>query len=240
MMTQNQTNKWLKRAPLIVIALAAILGFVFLRQHISFAALAENRAALIAFRDAHYGLSVLIFIAAYVVIVGLSLPGGLMATLTGGFLFGLFPGVLFNVGAATLGAAAVFLAARAGVGAEIEAKIKAGGGMAARVQRALVENEVSALLTMRLVPGVPFFLANLIPAFVGTKLTRFVWTTFLGIIPGGAVFTSVGAGLGDVFARGAVPDLGVIFSPPILLPLLGLAGLSMLPIILRILRRKGE
>lgn len=239
-MTDDKTPKWLRRLPIALIALTAVLGFVFLRQHISFAALADHRTELLAFRDAHYVWAALIFMAAYIGIVGLSLPGGLMATLTGGFLFGLFPGAVFNIGAATLGALAVFMAARAGFGSEVEAKIKASGGMAARVQRALAQNEVPALLTMRLVPGVPFFMANLIPAFVGTKPARFAWTTLVGIIPGGAVFTSVGAGLGDVFERGAAPDLGVIFSPPILLPLLGLAALSLLPIILRVMRRKGE
>lgn len=229
-----------RRLPLLIIALAAILGVIFLRDHISFDALARNRSALLEFRDAHYLWASLTFIAVYIAIVGLSLPGGLWATLTGGFLFGIFPGVLFNVTGATLGAVLVFLAARAGIGAEVEARIKANGGKAARVRNALAENEVSALLTLRLIPGVPFFLVNLIPAFVGTKLRRFAWTTALGIIPGTLVFTSVGAGLGDVFASGGVPDLRVIFTPPILIPLLGLAALSMLPAVVKYMRAKGN
>ena len=90
---------------------------------------------------------------------------------------------------------------------------------------------------MRIVPAVPFFLANLIPAFTGTRLSVYAATTFLGIIPGAFVFTSVGSGLGDVFAAGEVPDLGVIFSPSILLPILGLAALAGLPIALKLLRK---
>jgi len=44
----------------------------------------------------------------------------------------------------------------------------------------------------------------------------------------------------QVFARGETPDLGIIFSPQILLPLLGLCALAALPIVLRTLRgRKG-
>jgi uncharacterized membrane protein YdjX (TVP38/TMEM64 family) len=89
---------------------------------------------------------------------------------------------------------------------------------------------------MRLVPLVPFFVANLIPAFVGTSLFRFAVSTFLGIIPGALVFTSVGAGLGEVFARGEAPDLGIIFTPPVLLPLLGLAALAALPMLLRAIK----
>jgi uncharacterized membrane protein YdjX (TVP38/TMEM64 family) len=226
----------LKRLPLVVLVAVALIGAFLLRDQLSFDALARHRAALLEFRDANFLLASLSFIAAYVAIVAFSLPGATVATLTGGFLFGIFPGTLYNVGAATLGAIAIFLAARAGLGADVAARIEARGGAAARLQQALRENEWSALMVMRLVPAVPFFLANLIPAFVGTRLAPFAITTFLGIIPGGFVFTSVGAGLGEVFARGETPDLSIIFAPHVLGPILGLAALSALPILLK---RKG-
>jgi len=229
-----------RRLPILVILAVAAVGAFTLRDHLTFAALAENREALLAYRDAHYLMAVLGFVAAYVVIVAFSLPGATLATLTGGFLFGLFPGVVFNVAAATIGAVAVFLAARAGFGADVAARIEANGGAPARLQAALRENEWSVLLMMRLVPAVPFFIANLIPAFVGVPLSRFAVTTFVGIIPGALVYTSVGAGLGEVFARGETPDLGIIFTPAVLLPILGLAALSALPILIKALRRKAK
>ena len=127
----------------------------------------------------------------------------------------------------------MFLAARWGFGAALARKLEAAGGKAARLQASLRENEWPVLFLMRLVPLVPFFIANLIPAFVGTSLHRFAVSTYVGIIPGGLVFTSIGAGLGDVFAQGKAPDLGVVFSPPVLLPLLGLVLLAALPMVLR-------
>jgi uncharacterized membrane protein YdjX (TVP38/TMEM64 family) len=228
---------WLRKLPFVVIILAALLGAVLLRDQLGFEALARHRDALIAYRDAHFLLTVVGFVAAYIVIVALSLPGGTVATLTGGFLFGLFPGVLFNVLGAGTGAVLVFLAARAGFGAALSARIATAGGAAARLQAGLHENEWSVLFLMRLVPVVPFFLANLIPAFVGTSLWRYGVTTFVGIIPGAFVFTSVGAGLGEVFARGEAPDLGIIFTAPILGPLLGLAALAALPMLIKALRK---
>jgi uncharacterized membrane protein YdjX (TVP38/TMEM64 family) len=165
------------------------------------------------------------------------LPGALVATLAGGFLFGLFPGVAFNVVAATLGAVAIFLAARAGFGADVAARLQAGGGAAGRLMAGLRDNEWSVLMLMRLVPVVPFFVANLLPAFAGVRADRFAATTFLGIIPGALVFTSVGSGLGDVFAAGHTPDLSIIFAPHVLGPILGLAVLSALPILLKARRR---
>ncbi|QYK42560.1 MAG: TVP38/TMEM64 family protein [Paracoccaceae bacterium] len=226
-----------RKLPFLAILCAAVAGAFLLRDHLGFEALAEHRETLIAFRDANYPLAALAFVLAYAAIVALSLPGATIATLTGGFLFGIFPGALFNVVAATAGAVAIFLAARAGFGAGIAQRIETGGGAAARLQAALRENEWSVLFLMRLVPAVPFFLANLIPAFVGVRLSRFAITTFLGIIPGGVVYTSVGAGLGKVFARGETPDLGIIFAPHVLGPILGLAALSALPILLKRWRR---
>jgi uncharacterized membrane protein YdjX (TVP38/TMEM64 family) len=201
---------WLRRAPFILIILAAAIGAFTLRDTFSIETLARHREALLAFRDAHYLLTVVGFLLAYVAIVA----------------------------AASTGAVLVFLAARAGFGESLSAKVAAAGGKAARLQASLRQNEWSVLLIMRLVPAVPFFLANLIPAFVGVRLSRFAITTFVGIIPGTLVFTAIGAGLGEVFAKGEVPDLGVIFSPPVLLPLLGLAILAALPIIVKTLQRR--
>jgi uncharacterized membrane protein YdjX (TVP38/TMEM64 family) len=53
-------------------------------------------------------------VLAYVAIVAFSLPGATAATLTGGFLFGLFPGALFNVGRRRSARWLIFLAVRWG------------------------------------------------------------------------------------------------------------------------------
>jgi uncharacterized membrane protein YdjX (TVP38/TMEM64 family) len=233
----DRRSTWLRRLPMLAILTAALIGAVALRDELSFDTLSRHRDTLLAFRDDHYLGALMAFLAAYVAIVTFSLPGGTIATLTGGFLFGLFPGVLFNIAAAGTGAVLVFLAARSSFGAAMARKLEGAGGKAARLQAALRDNEWSVLFLMRLVPLVPFFIANLIPAFVGTSLSRFAVSTFVGIIPGALVFTSVGAGLGEVFARGEAPDLGVIFTPPVLLPLLGLAALAALPMVLRAVQK---
>jgi uncharacterized membrane protein YdjX (TVP38/TMEM64 family) len=227
-----------QRIPLITIIVVAVLGAYFLRDYLTFDTLKENRKALLAFRDANYALTVLAFIAAYILIVAFSLPGATIATLTGGFLFSTFPGALFNILAATIGAAAIFMAARWGGGEKLAAKMDSSEGAVKKIKSAIDDNQWEALLLIRLVPAVPFFMANLIPALVGVSLFRFVVSTFFGIIPGAVVYTSVGAGLGEVFARGETPNLGIIFEPAILLPILGLSALAALPIILKAVRGK--
>ncbi len=236
--SQETKSKWARMLPLAALVVGAVLGAYALGDYLSFEALRDNREMLIAYRDAHYALAVVVFMAIYVVIAGFSLPGATIATLTGGFLFGTFPGVLFNVGAATIGATVVFLAARWGLGDRLAAKMDASEGKVKAIKDGIDENQWSMLFIIRLVPLVPFFVANLIPALVGVSLWRYVVSTFLGIIPGGLVYTSVGAGLGEVFARGETPDLGIIFEPHVLLPILGLAALAFLPVVLKLIRGK--
>ncbi len=240
-MTQTAEKSGLaRRLPLIAILVVAAVGAFTLRDVLSFETLAANRERLIAFRDANYAATVAVFIAAYVAIVAFSLPGATIATLTGGFLFATFPGALFNVTAATIGATLIFLAARWGLGERLAARMDAGEGRIQRIKQGIDENQWEMLFLIRLVPAVPFFVANLLPALVGVPLGRYVVTTFLGIIPGAVVYTSVGAGLGEVFARGETPDLGIIFEPHVLLPILGLAALAALPIGLKALRGRKE
>ena len=234
--TETRKSPFGRTLPLILLALGAGLGWWLLGDRLSFAALADNREALIAFRDANYLVAVAGFIALYALIVAFSLPGATIATLTGGFLFATFPGALFNITAATLGATAIFLAARSGVGARLAAKLEGSEGIVKRIKDGIDENQWSMLFLMRLLPVLPFFLANLIPAFLDVPLRRYVISTFFGIMPGAVVYTSVGAGLSDVFARGETPDLGIIFEPQILLPLLGLSVLALLPVILKAVR----
>jgi len=234
----KKQNELLRRLPIIAIIVVALIGAFTLREYLSFDALSENREALVAFRDSNYLLSVLVFIGIYIVIVGFSLPGATIATLTGGFLFATFPGALFNVIGATTGAILIFLAAKWGLGERLAAKMESSEGAVKRIKDGIDENQWSVLFLMRLVPAVPFFVANLIPALVGVSLWRFAITTFVGIIPGAIVYTSVGAGLGDVFEHGESPNLGIIFEPQILLPILGLSALAALPIVLKLFRKK--
>lgn len=231
-----QKSNLMRYLLLIVILGVAAVGAFTLRDHLSFDALRENREALLAFRDANYLMTVAGFMVAYVVIVAFSLPGATIATLTGGFLFATFPGALINVTSATIGATIIFLAARWGLGEKLGKKLETSGGAVKKIKDGIDENQWSMLFLIRLVPAVPFFVANLVPAFLDVPLRRFMISTFFGIIPGGVVYTSVGAGLGEVFERGETPNLGIIFEPHILLPILGLCVLAALPIALKALR----
>ena len=201
-----------------------------MRDFLSFEALETHYQALIDWRDENLLRAMITFMAIYVGVTVFSIPGAIWVTMVGGFLFGLTSGAAMVLVSATLGATMLFLAARSALGDLLRDKA---GSWITKLESQFRAGEISFLLIMRLIPVVPFFIANLAPAFLGARLVNFVWTTFAGIIPGTLVFVSIGAGLGEQLARGEAPDLGVIFELHILGPLLGLAALASLPLVLK-------
>jgi uncharacterized membrane protein YdjX (TVP38/TMEM64 family) len=217
--------------PLLVIAAGLVLVFSLgLHRYLSFAVLRDNRADLVAWVATMGPLAVLAFIGAYVAVVTLSLPGGAVMTMAGGFLFGAVWGSLWVVVGATIGASLLFLAARTSLGEPLRARA---GPSLARMAEGFRANAFSYLLFLRLVPAFPFFLVNLAPAFLGVPLGTYVLATFIGIMPATFVFASVGAGLGSVFDAGGDFTPAGILTPQVLLALGGLALLALLPVALK-------
>lgn len=222
--------------PLALLAMGLALFFTLGgARYLSLEALGERRAALQDFVAANRTVAVLAFIATYALVAALSIPGATVFTLASGFLFGVWLGGAATVVGATIGAVVVFIAARAAAGDVLRRKA---GPAIARIEQGVRENAFSYILSLRLLPVFPFWLVNLASGFVDIPLRTYALATFLGIIPGTFIYAGVGAGLGAVFEGREQLDLGVIFRPAILLPLVGLALLSLAPIVWRRVRAR--
>jgi uncharacterized membrane protein YdjX (TVP38/TMEM64 family) len=217
--------------PLVVLVLGLAAFFALgLDHYIEFSTLCHHRDALVGWAADNRLLAPVVFILAYAAMVAFSLPGGILATLVGGFLFGTGAGAVYVVVGATAGATVLFLAARTALGSVLRARA---GPALKRMEAGFQRDALSYLLVLRLVPIFPFWLVNLVPAFLNVKLSTYVVGTFLGIIPGTLVFASIGSGLGTLLAECRMPDFGVVFQPRYLLPLLGLAVLALVPVLFR-------
>ena len=212
---------------LLILALLAAGYATGLHRQASWAALAQHEAALRRAVAAAPVLAAAAYVAAYAVAVTLSIPFGALFTVTGGLLFGTLAGGALAVAGATTGAILVFLAVRGVLGPLLATRA---GSFLERIQPGLRRDGFAYLLAMRLTPVVPFWLTNLAPALAGIPLATFAGATFIGIMPVSFVFASVGAGVGHVLAAGGQPDVSLIWSPSILLPLLSLAALALLPV----------
>lgn len=189
---QSPLRRW---GPIAVLGALMVLAFSMgWHQHLSFKTIGLNYEALKAFIAENLVVAVLAYVALYIAVVALSLPGGLVMTLSGGLLFGWSTAAIATVIGATIGATIVFLIAKTSFGESLAAKA---GPWVGKLRQGFQENALSYLLFLRLVPAFPFFAVNLAPALLGVPLRTYVIGTFLGIIPGTTAFSVLGAGLGS-------------------------------------------
>lgn len=187
---------WLKVA-IAAVFVSGLVAFFALggQRYLSLDVVKSNRDALLAFADRHFATALLIAFVVYAGTVALSLPGGLVLSLTVGFVFGRWVGTALVVVAATVGATLVFLAARY---LFADAARKRLGALGARINAGFTESAFSYLLFLRLVPLFPFFLVNLAPAFTSVPVRTYVLATLVGIIPGTFVYVNLGQALGRI------------------------------------------
>ena len=230
---ERSLKRWL---PLGVLVAGLVLFLALGGEHyLTLETLRAHHEELRHFVEANELLAALSFMLAYAVMTAFSLPGGVIMTVVGGTLFGPYLAAIIVVIGATIGATVIFLAARSSLGAYLHTKA---GPFLGKMEAGFRENAMSYLLVLRLVPLFPFWLVNLVPAFLGVSLRTYVIGTFFGIIPGTVVYAFVGGGIGDFLAESQKPELDAIFRLSILLPLIGLSLLALIPVIYKSLKAR--
>jgi len=216
---------WRKLA-LLAAFVAVIAAFFALggQHYLSLDAVKANRDALLAFTSEHFVAALLLAFVVYAAATAFSLPGGLVLSLTMGFLFGRWVGTGLIVLAATAGAALVFLAARY---LFADAARRRMGALGEKISRGFTANAFNYLLFLRLVPVFPFFLVNLAPAFTGIRLRTYLLATLIGIVPGSFVYANLGQTLGRI------DSLSGLVSPETIGAFVLLGLLALLPVLLK-------
>jgi len=215
--------------PVGLLLLALVLLTLFGPDNATlFEALRTHRAEMLSLVAEYAVIADLLFAVIYAVAIAFSIPGGAMMTIIGGFLFGPLRTTLYVIFAATLGATALFLIARGAVGDRLRSRA---GPWMAKMEAGFQNNAMSYLLVLRLVPLFPFFVVNLVPAFLGVPLRTYVIATFFGIIPGTFVFALAGGGLGSALEASGEFSVSSILTPEVIAALVGLAVLALIPVV---------
>ncbi|EKD74285.1 MAG: hypothetical protein ACD_45C00008G0005 [uncultured bacterium] len=221
----------------LLIIIAVGLGCLYYfkwYEYLSFSTLKLYHATLQNWVEQYYLIIVLFYMLLYILFVTLSVPGAAFMTIIGGFLFGPIA-TLYVVVSATLGAMLLFLAVRTALGEWLTKQVK---GWIKKIETEFQENAFNYLLFLRLMPVFPFWVINVVAALLAMRLKTFLSATFIGIIPGAFVYVMVGNGLDVLFKENKLPNPDIIFTLPILLPLLGLAMLVLIPVIYNQWKRK--
>jgi uncharacterized membrane protein YdjX (TVP38/TMEM64 family) len=221
-------------ALVVLVALLGIFFYLKLYHYLSFDNLKLNRTVLLSWCQEHFLLAVFSFMMVYIVCVSASVPGATILSLAGGFMFGPWLGTLLVVISATLGSLLAFIAVKL---AFHDYFAKRSQQWVKKMRRSFIDNAFSYLLFLRLMPIFPFWLINIVPALLGVSVRTFFIATLIGIIPGSVIYVSVGYSLGHVFDSQQSINLAIIFEPIVLFPLLGLALLSLLPVIYKQIKK---
>lgn len=194
-------------------------------EFLSFSQFAENYANLKAFVDRQHLTALLVFGAAYILTVALTLPVASLLTLAGGALFG-WSAAAVIICAATIGATIVFIAAQTVLN---EFFVKRTTGILAKLEAGFQRNAFSYLLALRLIPAAPFWVVNIVPALLGMRLKLYMLATFIGITPGTLIYLWVARSFDNFLSSGQSPNLSVFSTPEIIVPLFVLGLLCLMP-----------
>ncbi len=244
----SPASRWKRFGPLA--ALLIVIGGIYLtgtHEYLSLGKVAEHRDGLQQFVSSNLLLALGGYALSYIAVVAFSLPGGALLTILGGFLFGTLIGASVTVLAATAGATMIFLIAKTAVG---DVLVRRAGPWIKKLADGFNEDAFSYLMFLRLVPAFPFFVVNIAPALFNVKLSTYVITTFLGIIPGTIAFTFVGSGLDSIIAAQKAAhdaciaeknaeqcpfelDAGALITPEIVAGFVALGIVALIPVVLK-------
>jgi uncharacterized membrane protein YdjX (TVP38/TMEM64 family) len=213
-----------------ILAIAAVAYASDLGDYLTLDHLRAHRQIIVDYVAGHPVTSATLYLLIYALAVAASVPGAVFMTIIGGYVFGAVLGTTLTVIAATIGATLIFLAARTALGDLLRARTQSFLG---RMEAGFRRNAFSYLLVLRLVPLFPFFVVNLVPAFLGVGLGTYIGATLLGIIPATIVYTLAGCGLGSILETGGEFSLKSVLTPEMIAALCGLALLALVPVVYR-------
>jgi uncharacterized membrane protein YdjX (TVP38/TMEM64 family) len=218
----------LGRVVLFLVIAGAIAAF-FLSgwyKEFTFERIKEERDRLKETTEEHLLLSAVLYFGVYLTISGLSLPFSTPVSLIGGFLFDLWLGVLLVSFASTAGSTLAFLSSRYLFRDFVYRRF---GPWFERVNRGLEQDGPYYLLTLRLMPIVPFFMVNLAMGLTRMPARKFWWLSQLGMLPATILYVNAGKQIGSINSPNEILTFRLIGS---------LALLALVPLLFRALVRR--
>ena len=213
-------------AALIVLVLLIAAWWALMPAH-SFGPVMTDAAELLQRTVVrHPVLSVSTFIAAYLAVCVLNLPGATALTMMAGAVFGVPAGLIIVAASSTVGAVLALAVARALLRSRIRSRYP---DLVSSIEGRAGEDTAWLLLAMRLFPGMPFFLVNLLFAMTDLPIGRFAWVSAIGMLPAAVLYVNAGQELARI-GSGAEPISGRA--------LIILAGIATLTIVGRLVRRR--
>ena len=168
------------------------------------------------FISQNYLLSIFTFLTLYSFLILCNFPLASLLSMINGFLFGTWIGGTISLIGGTLGAFGIFIIAKIFFSDFIKNKFL---NKYSYIENYFNKNDLELMILIRIVPGTPFFIQNLILAGLGANNKKFFFTTLFGLAPWSFIFGSIGQGLEEIFIDKTELSFSLIVQPEYLIPL---------------------
>ena len=204
-------KKLLQRLLIVAAIIIAVILFkvLDLGQYLSLEYLKTSQDKFTQIYTSHRLPVIASYMAIYIVVTALSLPGAAVMTLAGGAMFGFWIGVLVVSFASTIGATLACFVARFLLRDWVQNRF---GEKLSRMNKGIEKEGAFYLFSLRLVPIFPFFVINLAMGLTPMKLWTFYWVSQIGMFPGTMVYVNAGKELGQIESLSSILSPGLIIS----------------------------
>jgi uncharacterized membrane protein YdjX (TVP38/TMEM64 family) len=198
-----------------IIVVAAVAGLIVsfrifhLGDYLTLSYIKESQKQFAALYSGHTILVIAAYMAVYILVTSVSLPGAAILTVAGGALFGLVTGTLAVSFASAIGATLACAASRFVLRDWVQETF---GDRLKKVNEGIAKEGAFYLFTLRLVPAFPFWLINLVMGLTTMRLRTFYWVSQLGMLPGTIVFVNAGGELAKIQSLSGIFSPGLIIS----------------------------
>lgn len=222
---------------LSVLAVLLICFFYFdLYDFFSLDTLKYYQSAIKNWTFQHYFLSISLYILIFSALIACAIPCATFLTLAGGFLFGM-AAIFYSLFSISFGGMVLFLTVRTALGTHLANKSI---GWIKKIEHGFKRNAFNYILALRLVPIFPCWITNVGAGILNVPLPTFLGATLLGVAPSSVIYVLAGRGLGKIFTDDKTPVQDILFTPAVMLPLIGLAVLSLIPVIYNLLKKSDD
>lgn len=218
---------------LIVIGLIAAFRIFHLDNYLSLAYVKESRDKFEMLYAENRFMVIAVYVAIYLLVTTLSLPGAAVLGLAAGSLFGLLTGTVVVSFASSIGATLACAVSRFILRDWVQKKF---GDWLKTVNEGIEKEGAFYLFTLRLIPVFPFWLINLIMGLTKMPLKSYYWVSQIGMLPGTIIFVNAGKEIAKIDSLSGILSPGLIFS----FALLGLFPVTTKKILALYKRRKAD
>ena len=202
-----QSAKKILLAIAVVATVSLVWEFGKFETYLTYNFVGENYLEIDQAVSENYFIAMAVFFISYLVIAATCVPGlGLLSFLSG-MLFGFLDGTIICSFASTIGASITFLISRHLLRGALEKRLNK---TFKKMNKELTENGKFYLLSIRLLPILPFQLINPVLGLSKVSLKDFYLYSQLGMLPVTAILTYAGAKSVEI------KQVSDIFTPPIL------------------------